>query len=115
MAPPLPFDVGAVGMLLLKEVGGALVLAMAAGIVTYQMLKRVDNYQVEVLLTLALADALHLSAPIAAVVAGLFVGNRGRTFAMSEKTREHVDTFWKLVDEIPNVVLFLLKGVSPCS
>jgi monovalent cation:H+ antiporter, CPA1 family len=111
--PPLPFDVGAVGMLLLKEVGGALVLAMAAGIVTYQMLKRVDNYQVEVLLTLALADALHLSAPIAAVVAGLFVGNRGRTFAMSEKTREHVDTFWKLVDEILNVVLFLLIGLEP--
>lgn len=116
---PLPFDVGAVGMLLLKEVGGALVLAMAAGIVTYQMLKRVDNYQVEVLLTLALAmgvyalgDALHLSAPIAVVVAGLFVGNRGRAFAMSEKTREHVDTFWELVDEILNVVLFLLIGLE---
>jgi len=112
MAPPLPFDVGAVGMLLLKEVGGALVLAMAAGIVTYQMLKRVDNHQVEVLLTLALADALHLSAPIAAVVAGLFVGNRGRTFAMSEKTREHLDTFWELVDEILDVVLFLLIGLE---
>ncbi|SBT08048.1 Na(+)/H(+) antiporter NhaP (fragment) [Candidatus Accumulibacter aalborgensis] len=106
-------------MLLLKEVGGALVLALAAGIVTYQMLKRVDNYQVEVLLTLALAmgvyalaDALHLSAPIAVVVAGLFVGNRGRAFAMSEKTREHVDTFWELVDEILNVVLFLLIGLE---
>jgi monovalent cation:H+ antiporter, CPA1 family len=118
-AAPLPFDVSAVVMLLLKEVGGALVLAMAAGIVTYQMLKRVDNYQAEVLLTLALAmglyalaDALHLSAPIAAVVAGLFVGNRGRTFAMSEKTREHVDTFWELVDEILNVVLFLLIGLE---
>jgi CPA1 family monovalent cation:H+ antiporter len=116
---PLSFDVGTVGMLLLKEVGGALVLALAAGIVTYQMLKRVDNYQVEVLLTLALAmglyalaDALHLSAPITAVVAGLFVGNRGRAFAMSEKTREHVDTFWELVDEILNVVLFLLIGLE---
>jgi Na+:H+ antiporter len=118
-AAPLSFDVGAVGMLLLKEVGGALVLALAAGIVTYQMLKQVDNYQVEVLLTLALAmglyalaDGLHLSAPIAAVVAGLFVGNRGRTFAMSEKTREHVDTFWELIDEILNVVLFLLIGLE---
>jgi CPA1 family monovalent cation:H+ antiporter len=104
---------------LLKEVGGALVLALAAGIVTYQMLKRVDNYQVEVLLTLALAmglyalaDALHLSAPIAVVVAGLFVGKRGRAFAMTEKTREHVDTFWELVDEILNVVLFLLIGLE---
>ncbi len=118
-ATPLPFDVGAVCMLLLKEVGGALVLALAAGALTYQMLKRVDNYQVEVLLTLALAmgvyalaDGLHLSAPIAAVVAGLLVGNRGRAFAMSEKTREHVDTFWELIDEILNVVLFLLIGLE---
>jgi Na+:H+ antiporter len=117
--PPLPFDAGTVGMLLLKEVGGALLLALAAGIVTYRMLKQVDNYQVEVLLTLALAmglyalaDALHLSAPIAAVVAGLIVGDRGRTFAMSKKTRENVDTFWELVDEILNVVLFLLIGLE---
>jgi CPA1 family monovalent cation:H+ antiporter len=112
-------EAGAVGMLLLKEVGGAVLLALAAGFVVYHMLKRVDNYQVEVLLTLglamglyALADALHLSAPIAAVVAGLFVGNQGRAFAMTDKTREHVDTFWELVDEILNVVLFLLIGLE---
>jgi CPA1 family monovalent cation:H+ antiporter len=118
-AAPLSIGVGAVGMLLLKEVGGAVVLGLAAGFVTYHMLKRVDNYQVEVLLTLALAmglyalaDALHLSAPIAVVVAGLFVGNRGRAFAMTEKTREHVDTFWELIDEILNVVLFLLIGLE---
>jgi len=110
---------GTVGIVLLKEVGGALVLGLAAGILAYHMLKRVDNYQVEVLLTLALAmglyalvDALHLSAPIAVVVAGLFVGNRGRAFAMTETTREHVDTFWELVDEILNVVLFLLIGLE---
>jgi CPA1 family monovalent cation:H+ antiporter len=118
-AAPLSIGVGAMGMLLLKEVGGALMLALAAGFITYQMLKRVDNYQVEVLLTLALAmglyalaDALHLSAPIAVVVAGLLVGNQGRAFAMTEKTREHVDTFWELVDEILNVVLFLLIGLE---
>lgn len=116
---PLSIDVRAVGLLVLKEVGGALALGLAAGIVTYRMLKRVDNYQVEVLLTIALAmglyamaDALHLSAPIAVVVAGLFVGNQGRAFAMTEKTREHVDTFWELVDEILNVVLFLLIGLE---
>ena len=104
--------------LLLKEVGGALVLGVAAGVVTYQMLRRVDNYQVEVLLTLALAmgvyalaDALNLSAPIAVVVAGLFIGNKGREFAMTEKTRKHVDTFWELVNGILNVVLFLLIGL----
>lgn len=112
-------DLGTAGMLLFKEVGGAVALALAAGYLTYQMLRRVDNYQVEVLLTLALAmglyalaDALHLSAPIAVVVAGLFIGNRGRTLAMSEKTRRHVDTFWELVDEILNVALFLLIGLE---
>ncbi|WP_133011286.1 cation:proton antiporter [Marinomonas flavescens] len=112
-------DVTAVAMLLLKEIGGALLLAMAAGLLTYEMLRRVDNYQVEVLLTLALAmglyalaDSLDLSAPIAAVVAGLFLGNHGRVFAMSDKTREHLDTFWELVDEILNVVLFMLIGLE---
>jgi len=117
MSPSI--DLGATALLLFKEVGGALALALVSGIVVYHMIKRVDDYQVEVLLTLALAmglyalaDALHLSAPIAVVVAGLFVGNRGRAFAMSEKTREHVDTFWELVDEILNAVLFLLIGLE---
>ena len=116
---PASLGVGAVGLLLLREVGGALALGLVAGLVVYQMLKRVDNYQVEVLLTLALAmglyalaDAEHLSAPIAVVVAGLFVGNQGRAFAMTERTREHVDAFWELVDEILNVVLFLLIGLE---
>ena len=81
------------------------------------MLRSVDNYQVEVLLTLALvsggyalASALHLSGPIAIVVAGLFIGNHGRRFAMSERTRDHLDKFWELVDEILNAVLFVLMG-----
>ncbi|UYG00282.1 MULTISPECIES: cation:proton antiporter [unclassified Halomonas] len=114
-----PIDAAAVGFLLLKEVGGALLLACAVGYTTHQMLKRVDNYQVEVLITLALAmglyalaDGLHLSAPIAVVIAGLFVGNHGRQFAMSDETRENVDTFWELIDEILNVVLFFLIGLE---
>jgi CPA1 family monovalent cation:H+ antiporter len=118
-AAPLFIGVGAVGMLLLKEVGGAVALALAAGFIAYQMLRRVDDYQVEVLLTLglamglyALADALHLSAPIAVVVAGLLVGNQGRTHAMTHKTRAHVDAFWEIIDEILNVVLFLLIGLE---
>jgi Na+:H+ antiporter len=89
------------------------------GFITYQMHRRVDDYQVEVLLTLALAmglyalaDALHLSAPIAVVVAGLFVGNHGRAFAMTDKTREHVDAFWEIIDEILTIVLFLLIGLE---
>jgi len=112
-------DAGTVAMLLVKEVGGALVLALAAGAITYRMLTRVNNYQVEVLLTLALAmglyalaDALHLSAPIAVVIAGLLIGNQGRAFAMSNKTREHVDTFWELIEGILNVILFMLIGLE---
>ena len=105
--------------LLVWEAGGGAVLGLVTGYTTYRLLKRVDEYQVEILLTLALAmggyalaDALHVSAPITAVVAGLFIGNHGRTFAMSAKTREHVDTFWELVDGILNAVLFLLLGLE---
>ncbi len=83
------------------------------------MLKRVDNYQVEVLITLALvtggyalAMAWHLSAPIAVVVAGLLIGNQGRALAMSETTREHLDAFWELIDEVLNAVLLLLIGLE---
>ena len=92
---------------------------MAGGLVTVVLLSQVDNYQVEVLLTLALAmggyvaaDALGVSAPIAIVVAGLFVGSRGRAKVMSDTTREHLDTFWELIDEVMNAVLFLLVGLE---
>jgi CPA1 family monovalent cation:H+ antiporter len=79
----------------------------------------VDDYKVEVLLSLATAAggyaaayALHVSGPIAMVVAGLFIGNEARAGAMSEKTREHLDDFWELVDEILNAVLFVLIGLE---
>jgi CPA1 family monovalent cation:H+ antiporter len=114
-----PTSAGAVSVLLVKEIGGAVILGLGLGIIAYQMLRRVDNYQVEVLLTLALAmgvyalaDAVHFSAPISSVVAGLFVGRKGRTLAMSQKTREHLDDFWELIDEILNAVLFLLIGLE---
>ena len=106
------------GLFAVEAVGGAL-LGLGLGMITYWMLKSVDNYQVEVLLTLALvmggyalATALHTSGPIAIVVAGLFIGNQGRRFAMSDTTREHLDTFWELVDEILNAVLFVLLGLE---
>jgi CPA1 family monovalent cation:H+ antiporter len=77
----------------------------------------VDNYSVEILVTLAvvmggysLAVAIHTSGPIAMVVAGLVIGTHGRRLAMSERTREHLDLFWELVDEILNTVLFVLIG-----
>ncbi len=113
------FDPGHLGAMFFQEAVGGALLGLAAGYLVYRMLKSVDNYQVEILLSLglvaggyALADALHLSGPIAMVVAGLFIGNLGRAFAMSARTVEHLDLFWELVDEILNAVLFVLLGLE---
>ena len=114
-------DMSAVDVILIfsQEAIGGILFGLGAGGITYWMLKSVDNYQVEILLTLALvtggyslAEVLHLSAPIAIVVAGLLIGNHGRVLAMSDKTREHLDTFWELIDEILNAVLFVLIGLE---
>jgi CPA1 family monovalent cation:H+ antiporter len=105
--------------LLAIEGGGGVVFGLAAGLSTYWLLDRVDDYKVEILLTLALAsggyalaDWLGVSAPIAIVVAGLLIGNEGRERAMSENTRSHLDVFWEVLDEILNAVLFLLIGAE---
>lgn len=112
-------DPGHIAALFLQEAVGGALLGLGLGWVTYHLLKSVDQYQVEVLLTLALvvggytlATALHLSGPIAIVVAGLMIGNQGRKLAMSNVTRERLDTFWELVDEILNAVLFVLIGLE---
>jgi CPA1 family monovalent cation:H+ antiporter len=109
----------AVAIFFLQEAMGGVVFGFVIGGITYAMLKRVDNYQVEILLTLALvtggyamAEVLHVSAPIAIVVAGLMIGNHGRLLAMSAVTRERLDTFWELIDEILNAVLFVLIGLE---
>jgi CPA1 family monovalent cation:H+ antiporter len=108
-----------VSLLFLKEAGGGLVLGLVLGFIAYQMLKRVDNYQVEALITLALvmggyalADKIHISGPIVMVVAGLLIGNQGRAFAMSDHTRERLDDFWELIDEILNALLFMMIGLE---
>ena len=105
--------------LFLTEAVGGIVFGFIIGFVAYALLKSVDNYQVEILITLSLvlggymlAIHLHTSGPIAIVVAGLMIGNHGRLFAMSEKTREHLDTFWELTDEILNALLFVLIGLE---
>jgi CPA1 family monovalent cation:H+ antiporter len=110
---------GAIAILFLEEAVGGAVLGVALGYLTYFMLKSVDNYQVEILLTLALvmggyalADALHTSGPIAVVVAGLIVGSHARHMAMSETSREYLDTFWELVDELLNAILFVMIGLE---
>jgi len=109
----------AISRLFLVEAVGGIAYGGLIGYLTYLLLKRVDKYQVEVLITLAAvmggyrsAELLHVSAPLAIVVAGLLVGNHGRHFGMSPVTRRHLDTFWELVDEILNAVLFVLIGLE---
>jgi CPA1 family monovalent cation:H+ antiporter len=108
---------GALAGLFAREALGGAAFGLAVGWVTYRLLRRIDDYPVEILLTLAavaggyaLAERLHLSAPITVVAAGLVVGNDGRT-AMSPRTCEHLDTFWGLIDEFLNAVLFVLIGL----
>ncbi len=105
--------------LLAHEAGGGLLLGWAVGHVTFRLLRSIDQYQVEVLITLAavmggyaLANRLHVSGPLAMVVAGLMIGNQGRSLAMSDTTRHHVDLFWELLDEMLNAVLFVLIGME---
>lgn len=101
------------------EVVGGLLFGGIMGWIVYRMLKSVDAYQVEILLTLAvvtggyaLAQLLHVSGPLAMVVAGLLIGNRGRSLAMSERTIRHLDSFWELADDFLNAVLFVMIGIE---
>jgi CPA1 family monovalent cation:H+ antiporter len=114
-----PFSAGRVTLLFLEEALGGALFGLVIGGIAYFLIKSVDQYTIEVLLTLALvmggytlATSLHLSGPISMVVAGLLIGNHGRRLAMSNRTREHLDTFWELVDEILNALLFVLIGIE---
>lgn len=102
-----------------QEAGGGVLFGVAVGYVMYRLLRSVDHYQTEVLITLAgvmggyaLAHALHVSGPLAMVVAGLFVGAPSRQDAMSHTTEEYVVKFWELIDVILNALLFVLIGVE---
>jgi CPA1 family monovalent cation:H+ antiporter len=115
---------GSVAMLFLVEVGGGIAAGLVAGLIAFALIKRIDRYSVEVLITLALAVGVyvfcgstviagyHLSGPLAVVVAGLLIGNKGRYTGMSDTARQHVDVFWELVDEVLNAVLFVLIGLE---
>ena len=112
-------SVGGIAVLFAEEVLGGLLLGLGGGWIAFYLLRAVDDAKVEVLVTLALAMglyslalALHSSGPLAVVVAGLFVGNSGRRLGMSAHVREHLDVFWELLDEILNVILFVLIGLE---
>ncbi|MCK5931912.1 MAG: sodium:proton antiporter [Fulvimarina manganoxydans] len=105
-------------LFLVEALGGAL-LGLVAGYAAFRMMRAIDDYPVEVLISLglvagtyALAGHLHMSGPIAVVVAGLLIGNRGPHHAFSDLTQRYMFGFWQLVDEILNAVLFLLIGLE---
>jgi len=105
--------------LLATEIVGGLLVGLALGLAGFFLLRGIDSYAVEIMITLAMATAgyslaeyLHTSAPIAVVVMGLLIGNHGKAFAMSERTREHLSSFWDLADELLNLLLFGLIGIE---
>jgi len=110
---------GSIAATFAVEALGGIALGLVLGYGAYRMLKTVDDYRVEVLITFALvtggyalAGAIGTSGPLAMVAAGLLIGNQGRRLAMSDRTRENLDTFWELIDEILNAVLFVLIGME---
>ncbi len=106
-------------LLLGTEIIGGVLVGLALGFAGFFLLRGIDSYAVEIMLTLAMATAgyslaelLHTSAPIAVVVMGLLIGNHGKRLAMSERTREHLFSFWDLADELLNLLLFGLIGIE---
>ena len=112
-------DALSVAKLFLEEAVGGAILGLIAGYAGYRAMHHIDEHNLEVLITLALvmvtyalAIRLHMSGPIAMVLAGLFIGNKGMKYAVSETSRDYIRKFWSLVDEILNSVLFLLIGLE---
>jgi CPA1 family monovalent cation:H+ antiporter len=104
---------------LLLEAGGGALLGLVTGYIAYRAMRAIDDYSIEVLISLALvagtyalATELHMSGPIAVVVAGVLIGNRGARDAMSDVTQRYVFGFWTLIDDILNAILFLLIGLE---
>jgi len=119
MATDVNFDasLGSVSKLFLLEAGGGVLLGALLGFTASNVMKKIDDYKVSVLITLSIvmggfliAKELHFSSPLAMVIAGLIIGNFGKTAAMSETTRDYLSKFWELIDEILNAILFLFIG-----
>lgn len=113
------FSAGHIALSLLREVVGAGVLGLVLGYGAFLLLRGIDSYAIEIMVSLSLAtagyslaEAVHVSAPLAVVVMGLMIGNHGATRAMSEQTRQHLFSFWHLLDELLNLVLFGLIGLE---
>ncbi len=113
------FSLGEVGILFLEEVGGGLALGLLGGYVAFRLMRKIDHYETEVILTLALvmglytlASHLHFSGPLAVVVAGLFIGNKSPEAAWSISAQNYIDKFWEMLDVFLNAILFVLIGLE---
>ena len=115
------FEASDVFILFAEEAIGGIVYGLILGYIFYRLLKSVDNYPLEIMLTLALVMGgyslsynlpyhIHVSGPLAMVISGLFIGNHGKMFAMSETTHNQLFSFWELIDEFLNALLFVLIG-----
>lgn len=114
-----PLDLGHAALLFVEEAGGGILLGLVIGGIAYRAMRSIDDYKVEVLISLAtvmggyaIASPLHVSGPVAMAVAGLIIGNAGVAHAMSDTTRDYLHKFWDLIDDILNTVLFLLIGLE---
>lgn len=119
MATDTTFDASfaSISKLFLLEAGGGILLGALLGFTASNVMKKIDDYKVSVLITLSIvmggfliAKQLHFSSPLAMVIAGLIIGNYGKAVAMSETTRDYLSKFWELIDEILNAILFLFIG-----
>lgn len=111
--------VGRVAEIFFIEVFGGIALGLVIGYIGYLLMKTIDHYQTEIMITLsivtggyALASLVHASGPLAMVAAGLLIGNKGKSKAMSDTTADYIDKFWELIDEICNTILFVLIGLQ---
>lgn len=117
--PDVDISFSSISLLFGQEAIGGILLGGIVGWIGYKLIASIDNYQVEVLLTLAvvmggytLAHFVHVSGPLAMVVAGLITGNHGKSYGMSDTTTEYIDKFWELIDKILNALLFVLIGLE---
>lgn len=113
----IDLTVGNISWLIAKEAGGGVLLGLLLGGIASKAIERIDDYKVSVLLTLAvvmggylIAHSIHISGPLTMVCAGLFLGAKSKKSIMSTETKDYLDKFWELMDEIMNAILFLLIG-----
>jgi monovalent cation:H+ antiporter, CPA1 family len=111
--------VASVAGMFVREAFGGLLMGAAIGFVGYQLMKRIDHFQTEILISLAmvmggysLCHYIHVSGPLAMVIAGVITGNKGKAKAMSDQTRDYLEKFWEVLDDILNGILFMLIGLE---